>query len=125
MRICPRCTKILEEASACGIRIDGCHGCGGAWFDKGELTGIAKTDPAALVTIDQQFTPSRTPAVGSDRLLICPVCLRRLEVFEFKSFPGIEARGCPHCRGVWMDHGELSGIAERIARAKKPAASGA
>ncbi len=125
MRICPRCTKILQEATACGVKIEGCQGCGGAWFDRGELTEIAKANPAALVTIDQQFRPSRTSAFGFDRLMTCPVCLRRLEPFEFKHFAGVEARGCPHCRGVWMDDGELSAIAERIASARKPASGDA
>jgi Zn-finger nucleic acid-binding protein len=120
MRICPRCTKILEETTARGVKIEGCHGCGGAWFDKGELTEVAKADPNALITIDGQFLPSPTLLTSADRLMTCPSCLRRLEPFEFKSFPGIEARGCPHCRGVWMDHGELTEIAERLLKRKQP-----
>jgi Zn-finger nucleic acid-binding protein len=119
MRICPRCTKVLEEVTACGVRIEGCHGCGGAWFDQGELTEVAKADPGCLTTIDEQFSPNRayTPA---ERPLNCPVCNRRLATFEFRHFPGIPARGCSQCKGVWMDHGELAAIAARLTGAPKP-----
>ena len=46
--------------------------------------------------------------------LRCPVCLARLDTFEFKHFPGITLDGCGKCRGIWAEDGELRQIAERI-----------
>lgn len=117
MRICPRCTKVLEEKVVLGVTLEGCPGCGGAWFDGGELNAIAKHDPAALITIDQAFenTLSQPPY---ERALRCPVCLDTLEPFEFEHFPGISVDACKECRGIWVDDGQLTQIAERIQKMK-------
>jgi Zn-finger nucleic acid-binding protein len=119
MRICPRCTKVLEQQVVEGVTIEGCHGCGGAWFDHGELDEIAKHDHAALARIDQAFVPARAERPAAYSSMRCPVCLDRLDKFEFKHFPGIELEGCRKCRGVWADHGHLAEIAERIAKIKE------
>jgi Zn-finger nucleic acid-binding protein len=114
MRICPRCTKVLEPMTVEGVTVEGCHGCGGAWFDRGELDGIAKTDPAALARIDTAFSPKSAQPPSPYSSMRCPVCLDRLETFEFRHFPGIPIDGCRKCRGVWVDHGELTQVSQRI-----------
>ena len=114
MRICPRCTKVLVEKTVAEITVEGCPECGGAWFDKGELDDVAKRDPSALGVIDDAFAPSGRERTGAMRDLRCPVCLARLDTFEFKHFPGITLDGCGKCRGIWAEDGELRQIAERI-----------
>jgi len=118
LRICPRCTKILQETTVCEITVEGCPECGGSWFDQGELNEVAKRDPTALEQIDRAFTPSDRVRAMPTRELRCPVCLARLERFEFKHFPGVQMDGCARCRGIWADHGELREIARRIRNAK-------
>jgi Zn-finger nucleic acid-binding protein len=117
MHICPRCTKVLEEKTIGGVTSEGCPGCGGAWFDDGELNEVAKRDPSALIAIDETFknTLTRPPY---ERTLRCPVCLDGLTTFEFEHFPGIAVDGCRKCRGIWVDDGELTQIAERIRKAR-------
>jgi len=115
MRICPRCTKVLEPLVVEGVTVEGCHGCGGAWFDRGELDEVAKHDHTALARIDRAFLPQRGQPPAPYSSMRCPVCLDRLESFEFKSFPGVKMDGCHKCRGVWADHGDLTQIAKRIA----------
>jgi len=44
--------------------------------------------------------------------LPCPVCRSELMPSERQ---GIEIDGCPTCRGVWLDRGELDKIVERAA----------
>lgn len=117
MRICPRCTKVLEERVVLEVTLEGCPGCGGAWFDRGELNAIAKRDPSALTAIDQAFRNTLTQP-PYERALRCPVCLDTLERFEFEHFPGVAVDGCKRCRGVWVDDGELTQIAERIQKMK-------
>ncbi|MBM3472624.1 MAG: hypothetical protein FJX75_05055 [Armatimonadetes bacterium] len=120
MRICPRCTKVLEQVVVDGVTVEGCHGCGGAWFDRGELDEVAHRDPAALERIDAAFTPKAGQPPAPYSSMRCPVCLDRLARFEFKHFPGIELDGCRKCRGVWADDGELARIAKRIATHRQP-----
>lgn len=40
----------------------------------------------------------------------CPVCDIELKMAERQ---GVEIDYCPHCRGVWLDRGELDKIIER------------
>jgi len=118
MRICPRCTKVLVEKTIVAVTLEGCPGCGGAWFDQGELDAIAKREPSALITVDQAFTNTLTRP-PYDRSLRCPVCLDTLQTFEFEHFPGTKLDGCKQCRGIWVDDGELTQIAERIQKVKR------
>ncbi|HMS53920.1 MAG TPA: zf-TFIIB domain-containing protein [Fimbriimonadaceae bacterium] len=40
----------------------------------------------------------------------CPNCVKPLLLAERQ---GVEVDYCPHCRGVWLDRGELDKIIER------------
>lgn len=40
----------------------------------------------------------------------CPVCATDL---VFADRQGVEVRYCPHCRGLWLDNGQLEDIVER------------
>ena len=42
----------------------------------------------------------------------CPVCKVPLVMSDRQ---GVEIDYCPHCRGVWLDRGELDKIIERTA----------
>jgi Zn-finger nucleic acid-binding protein len=120
MRICPRCTKVLEPVVVEGVTVEGCHGCGGAWFDRGELDEVARLDHTALERIDEVFRPKSEQPPAPYSSMRCPMCVDRLTRFEFRHFPGIELDGCRKCRGVWADEGELALIATRIAAHAEP-----
>ena len=47
------------------------------------------------------------------RRVICPGCGRAMEI---RDRHGVEIDQCPHCRGVWLDRGELDRIIERSSR---------
>jgi len=42
-RSCPRCGNLLQLVSHRGINVEFCNGCGGLWFDRGELLKIVKS----------------------------------------------------------------------------------
>ncbi|MEI6947901.1 zf-TFIIB domain-containing protein [Paraflavisolibacter sp. H34] len=46
----------------------------------------------------------------------CPNCNEDLVMSERQ---GVEIDYCPHCRGVWLDRGELDKIIERSATYRK------
>lgn len=48
----------------------------------------------------------------------CPVCTTENLVMSERQ--GIEIDYCPHCRGVWLDRGELDKIIERAAPQEVP-----
>ncbi len=52
--------------------------------------------------------------------MYCPVCREVALVMADRQ--GIEVDYCPHCRGVWLDRGELDKIIERVALAQGGAA---
>jgi hypothetical protein len=41
---CPKCGADLGEIEYRGIKVDYCGGCGGTWFDKGEVTQLLALD---------------------------------------------------------------------------------
>ncbi len=114
MRICPRCTKILVDKTVAGVKVESCSECGGAWFDRGELNEIARSDVDALDALDQAFRRTERERSLPSRDLRCPVCLAILEEFEFKHFAGVSLDSCTKCRGIWVDDGELTAIAGKI-----------
>ena len=50
----------------------------------------------------------------------CPVCVEERLVLAERQ--GIEIDYCPHCRGVWLDRGELDKLIERSATMAPPGA---
>jgi Zn-finger nucleic acid-binding protein len=113
MKACPRCGSGLTETSVGEVRVDGCDGCGGVWFDHQELNTVARTQAAQLADLEQQFAPHTAPAERHGSMQ-CPACQVPLREFEFKHSPGIRLNGCPQCRGIWVDDGELRAIHARI-----------
>jgi Zn-finger nucleic acid-binding protein len=48
----------------------------------------------------------------------CPACKDVALLMSDRH--GVEIDYCPHCRGVWLDRGELDKIIERAAAAERP-----
>lgn len=59
---CPKCGEPLQEIAFRQVKVDECIGCGGIWFDKGELETL--TGPKGegwLARFYETFIPSKTP----------------------------------------------------------------
>jgi Zn-finger nucleic acid-binding protein len=95
------------------VRVDGCDGCGGVWFDHQELTTVARTQTAQLQELEDRFQP-RAAAPERPSQMNCPTCQVELFEFEFKHSPGIKLDGCRKCQGIWVDDGELAAIYRRL-----------
>ncbi|MGA7616625.1 MAG: zf-TFIIB domain-containing protein [Thermoanaerobaculia bacterium] len=100
--LCPRCKVALErkKVASSTTEVDRCPQCAGVWFDRGEIAEVI----GARAVVPLPF-PETAPAVEA----LCPRCSTPLVVF---TYPGtmtvIDA--CRHCRGVWLDDGELQQI---------------
>ncbi|MGI5862343.1 MAG: phospholipid scramblase-related protein [Myxococcales bacterium] len=116
---CPACSELLFRRRIEGVEADGCPGCGGLWMDAGELQALAKT-PAALRKLDKIFTPG-VQAGEPEPNGRCPRCEQPLGQMEFEQFRGIRLDRCKACGGIWLDHGEATGIADRLDPPSEPA----
>jgi Zn-finger nucleic acid-binding protein len=90
------------------MTLDLCYGgCGGIWFDPGELRRIDAKAAASLHTVWQ--APPTKGTVSAARL--CPRCPNQeLERKWFSEARQVEIDRCPACGGVWLDAGEFTRI---------------
>ena len=110
--MCPRCGAKLAQTRVGELLIEGCNGCGGVWFANSELNAIARTQASQLKALDELFTARYEPRDEGRKN--CPKCSVALFEFEFAHSPGIKLDGCPTCKGIWMDDGELQQMYNRI-----------
>jgi len=108
---CPACGHKLAERAMDDLSVDVCKdGCGGIWFDNGEITDVDDRDEAtgeALAEIAERWAS----AVDHTRKRACPRCdgilmLKR----QFGPRQPVEIDECPGCGGIWLDAGELKAI---------------
>jgi uncharacterized protein len=111
--ICPRCKTVLTRKTIrdfdISVDVDYCTGCGGSWFDKGELEQLEKT-------IEPTFLEIRRIPDRKDQMepLICPSCENHqiLQKAEHPRDRKVIFDYCPTCKGIWLDSGELEAIQE-------------
>ncbi len=95
-----------------GIELDLCDGCGGTWYDRGELEQhVAAGDPAPDDGPGQQ--PNREFHREADKLdtryLKCPICASMMTRKNWSRLSGIIIDICgPH--GLFIDAGEFERI---------------
>jgi len=109
---CPNCDINLAHYEALGIALDGCAtGCGGIWFDKGELQkfeDLNERPPFEILRLKKNAESIIN--LAGDRS--CPRCIHHgnesaLETRLAERTLGVEVDTCPTCAGTWLDLGEL------------------
>ncbi len=103
IRRCPRCRKIdlqRRRVEGAEIEVDMCPGCGGIWFDAGELENLLDELAADFSTL---------PLGRAQHSVLCPVCRGPLTNGKY---PGtfVVVDYCNDCRGIWLDAGEFREI---------------
>lgn len=114
LKDCPRCYRILVEEEFEGVRVDACPGCGGIWFDEGELPRLAQAGAGALRRLDDRHTDTGFYTRRSQAR--CPTCRAPLTEFTLPHAPDVKLDGCQTCRGIWIDEGELADLVTCAAR---------
>jgi Zn-finger nucleic acid-binding protein len=106
------------------LTLDHCPRCGGVWFGAGEVQQLRRVDSTLLWREIAQRdgvhamnchscrthiarTASSCHACGWKVELDCPTCARPMRV---SAQNGMQLDFCTHCKGVWFDHDELTGI---------------
>mgnify|MGYP000019262545 CR=1 FL=1 len=109
---CPACSKDLVQTTVSDVELDLCkNGCGGIWFDRGEIQKFDDTTEF----VPPEIIPTNRPS--SDTLnpfpRACPKCpgdnLMR-QNYDWKN--PVEIDMCWKCGGVWVDINELTAIRE-------------
>lgn len=113
MKRCPTCSSLLSRRRIGSLEIDGCAGCGGIFLDDGELSRLNREDPTSLRRVSDSVRATQPP-LKAERTGLCPKCGQTLTAFEYPQFPGIRLDGCPGCKGVWCEAGELAALGDRI-----------
>lgn len=108
---CPACGRELTNTTVSGVTVDVCSGgCGGIWFDRGELERFDEpSEAAAPELLDVPRDPASRPDLS--RRFNCPkdtdtVMMRHY--FSVKDAALVDE--CPACGGYWLDPGELREI---------------
>ncbi|RMF71292.1 MAG: hypothetical protein D6738_14235 [Acidobacteria bacterium] len=108
---CPACGKPLSERVVEGVAVDVCrHGCGGLWFDAGELQRFDEPDEPGAGELDAS-SAGASPPPRRDRPLPCPRCRGSRMMRRWWSVRRqVEIDECPTCGGIWLDRGELAAL---------------
>ena len=104
---CPKCaSEALVESPCLGnIPLDHCVGCGGIWFDKGELEALLKQSQGGSAADLGLINPKADS-------LACPRCKNKMSRGGLVD-PLLLVDNCPSCGGTWLDAGELD-IAKKL-----------
>ena len=109
---CPACERRLLRLKTGSVTLDTCHGCGGIWFDHGELEKVnqEQPDPDELIA-DFPVRPNVRATENPTRP--CPRCETATLAQKLYSLgSGVILDTCPQCHGLWLDRGELEKIRE-------------
>jgi len=122
MKPCPCCDHTLTEAEVSGVRVHGCHLCGGLWLKDHDLTELTRHDIQPLDELAHEFPDLRINKGEETKERRCPNCGVPLFRFHFKHSPDVHLDGCRECKGIWLDHEDLVRIEQRLAAYRQKAA---
>jgi Zn-finger nucleic acid-binding protein len=129
---CPVCIglpmeKLTLALSERSFTLDSCNGCGGVWFDAGEMTLAVKLGSSKILSQQDKalrFVPRpmachgcgdligrrlfKCPSCDWQNVLACPVCETAMERRSVASFV---INTCSTCDGIWLDRPELQSTA--------------
>jgi len=106
---CPKCQEEMEPLRVDRAEIDRCTGCGGIWFDAGELDWLAQSEVAEAVdTGDEELAEVLNTVTEID----CPRCGKPMKHLADPHKPDIRYEVCMGCEGAFLDAGEFREVAK-------------
>ncbi len=107
-RVCPRCTDaLLTEIDYAHEKVDVCDGCGGIYFDVGEMRQLNQlVDDFFDVKLKEQEI-ANVPDHERDFKPACPGCSTEMKPHQIGQ---VWVDQCPKCEGLWLDQGEISAL---------------
>jgi Zn-finger nucleic acid-binding protein len=109
---CPKCNEAMETVAFDEVRVDRCTGCGGLWFQPGELEHLRQETWMADYIIDEG-----DPNVGKKFNKIvavdCPECGSTMKETFDEEQPHIVYEICPEGHGSFLDAGEFTDLVHK------------
>jgi Zn-finger nucleic acid-binding protein len=129
---CPVCIglpmdKLKFALSGRSFTLDGCKGCGGIWFDAGEMKLASELSSDKILGEEDSILRlaakpmachgcgdlmgrnfHKCPSCGWENVIDCPVCVTAM---ERRSVSNLVIDICRTCEGTWLDRVELRSIA--------------
>ena len=103
---CPRCDSEMSQSEFGVVHVDFCQrGCGGLWFDWGELGRVDEPDEGVGDALEAAL--ARPLAADRPRPLRCSRCAIPMQEHRYKAVPRVLIDECYACRGFFLDPGEL------------------
>lgn len=112
---CPRCRTELQTRTTDGVEIDECPSCQGIWFDADELRRVKDEKDKDLNWMDFELWKHADRFRLKTKPVKCPNCAHELVTIDYDE-TGVEIDHCTHCRGVWLDAGELEKILNSLSQ---------
>ncbi|MCA9668797.1 MAG: zf-TFIIB domain-containing protein [Myxococcales bacterium] len=84
------------------VEIDRCHGCGGIWFDAGELSRFLRQKPTGGTSVDEIEPTRRLDRVGPAQAS-CLRCRGSMVLVRSEGVPWMIYAHCVRCRGIWLE----------------------
>lgn len=130
---CPRTGSPLKTIKVGKIAVDVSEECGGVFFDNLELEQFDQAHEVRGEVLVEHLSQFEAVILAADHQLHCPKCenvvmIRRFYPYskhhsaKLQGSKRIEIDECPHCRGIWLDGGELRLLQESFAAERERAA---
>jgi hypothetical protein len=117
--ICPVCKKDALIVEYNRIELDYCPGCGGVWFDSGELERLMEAARLGNHRSYLSDVAGAPEAASSEKKRRCPICRHKMKKTYIDEDKKILVDICHVGDGIWFDGGEVSNLVKELA-AKSP-----
>jgi uncharacterized protein len=109
---CPACSSDLSTVMAGEIELDVCEkGCGGIWFDRGELDKFDEKSEFSTHRILELAKQKENVRIDHNKQKKCPKCENETLARQFFDIENeVEIDLCWECGGIWLDPGEINSI---------------
>jgi len=113
--ICPVCKKDALIVEYNRIELDYCPGCGGVWFDSGELELLMEAARLGNHRSYLSDVAGAPEAASSEKKRRCPICRHKMKKTYIDEDKKILVDICHVGDGIWFDGGEVSNLVKELA----------
>jgi Zn-finger nucleic acid-binding protein len=112
---CPKCAAEVEVREPGGMCVAQCPACRGIWMSEETLRRAKDEAEPDVNWMDFSLWKHRHEFVVGEEAVDCPSCGRPMVALSYGD-TGVVVDYCVHCRGVWLDEGELTRIVGSLRR---------
>ena len=111
---CPGCGQCMDKTEEGKVVVDDCPGCGGSWYDLGELDSIVADKRAEASPAEDGKVERFKVQEASTAYRKCPRCAQPMMRRNYGKLSGVIVDACSR-HGVFLDAGELEQIVRFVA----------